>query len=172
MRGEIVGMTQKALAELLPPEMTGLCFRHLMAFKLDVAPPSIVGMTPGYDRRIGELIGGTFEGERLRGTFRSGGSDWQSLRADGAIIADVRVVMETDDNALIGLRYAGIRVGPKEVIERLARGEPVRPSEYYFRVRARFETAHPKYDWLNRVLCIATGHRFPEGPLYNVFEIV
>lgn len=165
-------MAQEALAKLLPPEMTRLRFRHLMAFKLEVAPPSIVGKTPGYDRRIGELIGGTFEGERLCGRFRSGGSDWQSLRADGAIIADVRVVMETDDDALIGLRYAGIRVGPKEVIERLARGEPVRPSEYYFRVRARFETAHPKYDWLNRVLCIATGHRFPEGPLYNVFEIV
>jgi hypothetical protein len=165
-------MSETSLAALLPPEMTELRFRHLMTFKIDVAPPTIVGMTPGYDRRMGELTGGSFEGERLSGKFLTGGSDWQSLRADGAIIADVRLVMQTHDGALIGLRYAGIRVGPKEVIERLARGEPVRPREYYFRVRTRFETAHPKYDWLNRVVGIATGHRFPEGPLYNVFEVV
>jgi hypothetical protein len=129
-------------------------------------------MTPGYDRRIGEITGGTFEGERLNGTFITGGSDWQSLRADGAISINVRLPMKTDDGALIAMRYRGIRHGPKEVMDRLAKGETVNPSEYYFRVTPWFETSSEKYDWLNRVVAVAIGHRLPEGPTYHVFEIV
>ncbi len=165
-------MSSTPIAAAMPAEMKELRWKPLLAFQIDVAPPSIVGMTPGYDRRIGEITSGTFEGERLRGKFRSGGSDWQSLRSDGAISINVRLVMETDDGALIGLRYRGIRHGPKAVIDRLAKGEVVNPSEYYFRVAPWFETSSEKYDWLNRVVAIAIGHRLPSGPIYNVFEIV
>jgi hypothetical protein len=165
-------MSSTPIAAAMPAEMKELRWKPLLAFQIDVLPPSIVGMTPGYDRRIGEITGGTFEGERLRGKFRSGGSDWQSLRSDGAISINVRLVMETDDGALIGLRYRGIRHGPKVVIDRLAKGEVVNPNEYYFRVAPWFETSSEKYDWLNRVVAIAIGHRLPSGPIYNVFEIV
>jgi hypothetical protein len=156
----------------LLPEMMELHTRSLFKFRIDVAPPSIIGMTPGYDRRIGEILGGTFEGERLRGKFRSGGSDWQSLRSDGAIDISVRLVMETDDGALISMRYWGVRGGPKEVLDRLAKGEPVNPKEYYFRVVFKFETAAPKYDWINRILTVGIGHRYPSGPIYHVFELL
>lgn len=165
-------MTDNSISESVPAEMMELRWKPLMVFRIDVAPPSIVGMTPGYDRRIGEITGGTFEGERLRGKFRTGGSDWQSLRSDGAISINVRLVMETDDGALIAMRYRGIRHGPKEVIERLAKGEAVNPNEYYFRVAPWFETSSERYDWLNRVVAIAIGHRLPSGPIYNMFEIV
>lgn len=165
-------MNANAIAAAMPREMTELRSRPLFAFRIDVAPPSIIGMTPGYDRRIGEITGGTFEGEKLRGKFRTGGNDWQSLRSDGAISINVRAVMETDDGALIAMRYRGIRHGPKEVIERLAKGEAVNPNEYYFRVTPWFETSSEKYGWINRVIAVAIGHRLPEGPIYNVFEIV
>jgi hypothetical protein len=165
-------MTTNTIAATMPAEMMALNWKPLMAFRIDVAPPSIVGMTPGYDRRIGEITGGTFEGERLRGKFRTGGSDWQSLRSDGAISINVRLVMETDDGALIAMRYRGIRHGPKEVIDRLAKGESVNPAEYYFRVTPWFETSSEKYDWLNRAIAVAIGHRLPSGPVYNVFEIL
>ena len=165
-------MNANALAATLPREMTELRWQPLMTFQIAVAPPTIVGMTPGYDRRIGEITGGTFEGERLRGKFRTGGSDWQSLRADGAISINVRLVMETDDGQLIAMRYRGVRHGPKAVLDRLAKGELVNPSEYYFRVTPWFETASEKYDWLNRVITVAIGHRLPHGPTYQVFEIL
>ena len=57
-------------------------------------------------------------------------------------------------------------------IERLNRGENVDPSEYYFRVAPFFETASAKYGWLNRIVTVATGHRLPEGPVYQVFEVL
>jgi hypothetical protein len=165
-------MNAAGLAAKMPAEMLEIRTRPLFVFEIGVAPPSVIGMTPGYDRRIGEITGGTFEGERLRGKFRTGGSDWQSLRADGAITINVRLVMETDDGALIGMRYRGIRHGPEAVIDRLAKGEVVNPNEYYFRVTPWFETSPGKYDWLNRVVAIAIGHRLPSGPIYNVLEVV
>jgi len=165
-------MNTESLSQIMPPELTKLSFRPMFGFQIEVKPPSIVGATPGHDRRIGEIAGGRFEGERLRGRILSGGSDWQSLRADGATTINVRLVMETDDHALIAMTYIGMRHGPKEVLDRIARGEKVNPSEYYMRVTPSYETASEKYGWLNRVVSVATGHRVAGGAIYQVFEIL
>src|SRR5688572_29535182 len=164
-------MNIESLSRILPHELTELRGKPLFAFQIEVRPPSIVGKTPGYDRRIGEITGGRFEGERLRGKILSGGSDWQSLRADGATTLNVRLVMETDDGALIGMTYLGMRHGPKEVMDRIARGETVSPSEYYMRATPYYETASEKYGWLNRIVSVAIGHRMAGGAIYQVFQI-
>jgi hypothetical protein len=67
--------------------------------------------------------------------------------------------------------YQGIRHGPAEVMERLARGETVDPAAYYFRIMARFSTSDTRFEWLNRTLVVGTGHRLPQGPVYNLFEV-
>ena len=160
------------LSAILPFEMKELRSRPLLIFQIDVKPASIIGVTPGGERRVGEISGGVFEGERLRGKILTGGSDWQHIRTDGTWILNVRLVMETDDKHLIGMTYGGMRHGPKDVIDRITRGETVNPSEYYFRAWPLFETSSDKYGWLNRVVTIASGHRLPSGPIYQVFEIL
>ena len=101
-------MSTDSVAALVPGEIAELRYRPLFAFQIQVKGLSVIGATPGYDRRIGEITGGQFEGERLRGWILSGGSDWQSLRADGATTLNVRLVMETDDNVLIAVSYLGV----------------------------------------------------------------
>jgi hypothetical protein len=165
-------MSTDSVAALVPTEIAALRYRPLFAFQIQVKAPTVIGATPGYDRRIGEVTGGQFEGERLRGRILSGGSDWQSLRADGATTLNVRLVMETDDNVLIGMTYLGVRHGPKEVLDRIARGEKVSASEYYMRATPYYETASEKYGWLNRVVSVAYGHRMAGGAIYQVFEIL
>ena len=165
-------MKMDSLTALLPAELSTLRYQPLFIFQIEVKPPSIVGSTPGHDRRIGEIAGGRFEGERLKGKILSGGSDWQSLRADGATTLNVRLVMETHDGALIAMTYLGVRHGPKEVLDRIARGESVNPSEYYMRATPYYETASPNYGWLNRVVSVAYGHRVAGGAIYQVFEIL
>jgi Protein of unknown function (DUF3237) len=145
---------------------------HLFTLKLTVAGMQPIGQTPAGNRRIGLVAGGTFEGERLRGTVLPGGADWLMARPDGATTLDVRLVLQTDDGASIGLTYRGIRHGPPDVVDRLNRGEPVDPASYYFRTSLVFETAAPRYDWLNRVIAVGTGNRLPEGPVYDVFEVL
>jgi hypothetical protein len=157
---------------MLPREMGDLRTRPLFIFSLEVAKPQVVGQTPGVDRRVGEIVGGRVEGERLRGRILSGGNDWQAIRSDGTWALDVRLVMETDDGHLVGMTYRGLRHGPKDVIDAIARGEQVSPGSYYFRIAPFFETASDKYAWLNGVIAVGTGHRLPTGPIYQVFEVL
>ena len=158
-------MNTESLSTLLPDELRTLRYSPLFIFQIEVKAPSIVGATPGHDRRIGEIAGGRFEGERLRGKILSGGSDWQSLRADGATTLNVRLVMQTDEGELIAMTYLGVRHGPKEVLDRIARGEQVNPSEYYMRATPYFETASQTCGWLNRVVTVAYGHRVAGGAI-------
>ena len=65
----------------------------------------------------------------------------------------------------------GYRHGPKEVIERLARGEEVDPVLYYMRATPWFETSAAQYAWLNRTLCIASGARRAAAVELDFYEV-
>lgn len=147
--------------------------RPLMTLQVRVAGVQDVGATPHGTRRIAPIGGGVFEGPRLRGTVLPGGSaDWLLLRPDGVLELDLRLTLETDDGALISMKSFGVRHGPPEIIAALGRGEEVDPSSYYFRTTPRFETAHPRYAFLNRLIAVATGDRRPEGPVYTIHEVL
>jgi hypothetical protein len=165
-------MTETTLSAGLPQALLQVRTRPLFTMRLEVGEILAVGKTPAADRRVGLVTGGRFEGERLSGQVLGGGSDWQDLRDDGATTLDVRLHLKTDDGALIVTRYQGLRHGPAEVMRRLAAGEAVDPADYYFRINPVFETASERYGWLNRILAIGTGHRFPDGPVYNLFEVL
>jgi uncharacterized protein DUF3237 len=72
----------------------------------------------------------------------------------GVLDIEVRIVQETDDKQMIYMHWKGYRHGPKELIDRLNRGEEVDPASYYFRTTPFFETISEKYSWLNRICAI------------------
>jgi hypothetical protein len=146
--------------------------RHLMTLEVVVGGPQRIGPVPHGTRVTAPISGGHFEGPRLRGKVLPGGGDWTLLRSDGVLELDLRVTLETDDGALIHMGSFGLRHGPPEVIAALGRGEAVDPAPYYFRTTPRFETAHPKYAFLNRLLAVSTGDRRPEGPIYTIDELL
>jgi hypothetical protein len=147
--------------------------RLLMTMHVKVGTVLNIGAVPHGTRRTAPLSGGTFEGPRLRGTILADGSaDWQLLRSDGVLEMDLRVTLRTDDGALISMRSFGLRHGPPEIIAAIGRGETVDPSTYYFRTMPRFETAHPAYLFLNRLIAVASGDRRPEGPIYTIHEVL
>ena len=157
--------------EQIPNELRVLKTRPLFVMNVAVAAPYAPGGPAGAERRIGDLTGGSFTGDRLSGGLLPGGTDWQTLRSDGAVLLDARVVLRTDDEALIAMTYGGLRHGPPDVIARIGRGEETDPASYYFRITASFATSAPRYDWLNRIIAIGVGHRLAGGPIYNLFEI-
>ncbi|PYR43047.1 MAG: DUF3237 domain-containing protein, partial [Acidobacteria bacterium] len=83
--------------------------RPLMLLCLATSPTEDVGATPHGTLSIFPVIGGSFEGERLRGKVLAGGGDWVSGRADNALELDLRVTLETDDGALIYMTFTGLR---------------------------------------------------------------
>jgi hypothetical protein len=152
--------------------MAGIRTAHLMTLRLAVSGSQPVGDTPSGNRRIGLVAGGTFEGEKLSGTVLPGGADWIMTRPDGVTMLDVRIVLQTSDGAAIGLTYKGLRHGPAEVSAKVNAGQWADPADYYFRTVVTFETAAPQYAWLNSVFGIGTGSRPPEGPVYDIFEVL
>ena len=160
------------ITDSLPPGLRELRTRPLLAIRLDVRGPMPVVATPGAGRRIGVVTGGSFDGERLSGTVMDGGSDWQTLKADGSVALDVRLILKTVDDAIVAMTYRGVRHGAPEVIARVDRGEVVDPSEIYFRSIVQFETAAPPYDWLNHLVAVGVGQRRADGPVYSVFEVL
>jgi len=131
-----------------------------------------MGSVPAGTRHVDMIGAGRFEGPRLRGELLPGGMDMKTLRADGAMVPNVRLVLRTDDGALIFMHYTGIRHGSPEVMARIARGETVPPTDYYLRNTPYFETSAPKYDWLNRIVAVGVGRRMPDHAVYDVFQIL
>ena len=161
-----------SLRDGLPDALRDVRTRPLFVMRLDVHPLWIIGATPGAYRRVGVVPGGVFEGERLSGQVLDGGADWQDVRSDGGTALDVRLVLKTLDDALIGMTYRGIRHGPPDVIARVEKGEAVDPGNYYFRIAPLFETAATQYAWLNNVVAVGIGHRRADGPVYSIFEVL
>jgi hypothetical protein len=149
-----------------------LAVRPLFEAEVELAEILSLGRTPLGERRVVNILGGTFAGDRLSGRIRPGGADWQIIRRDGAADIDARYTLETDGGALIQVTSQGIRHGPPEVLARLAAGEPVDPAAYYFRTTMRFETADPTLDWLNRLLAITLGARHPHTVHLRAFEVL
>jgi hypothetical protein len=129
------------------------------------------GTTPYGERRIVGIAGGTVSG-RVTGRILPGGADWQIVRSDGATDIEAHYNIETGDGSLILVSSEGLRHGPPEVMDRLARGEMVDPALYYFRTVMRFETAAPALGWLNKVLALARGERRARSVRLEVFEVM
>lgn len=128
----------------------------LMTLRLTTAATQDLGTTPQGHRLTFPIIGGTFEGDRLRGKVLPGGADWAIQRADGAVELDLRVTLETDDGVLISTTFIGLRDD----------------AHSYFRTLPRFETASPKYAYLNRLLAVGVGEIGPDGPRHVIEEIL
>ncbi len=145
----------------------------VLAFEASVnlAPIKDLGNTPAGHRKIVDIFGGTVTGPKLQGKILPGGADWQYIREDNVTFLDARYTIEADDNALIYVSNQGYRHGPKEIMERLKRGETVEDDSYYFRCTPWFETSAPQYDWLNRTIFIATGGRDPDAVRLSFFEV-
>lgn len=149
--------------------------RFDLLFRIEIALSSAIelGATPyGRLRRVDTFVEGRFDGPRLSGTLMAGGNDLRLTRFDGAFRPDVRALLRTDDGHHIQMTYEGIRSGPEEVWDRIERGDDVDPSEYYFRIAARFETGSGEYGWLNRILAFGSGVRLRSGPVYDVYQVL
>jgi hypothetical protein len=143
----------------------------LGTLRIELGVSHLVGDAPAGWRRIDVFGGGSFKGPKINAVLVVGSDSLQG-RADGAIQPDVRITLRTDDGAIIYMTYRGVRHGPADVMDKIARGEVVSPDSYYLRSAPFFETAAPRYDWLNRIVSIGVGRREPLAAIYEVYEIL
>jgi hypothetical protein len=144
-------------------------FLFTLALEIQV---SSLGETPYGNRRIFHFDGGSFEGPKLKGKVLPGGGGSSFIRRDEVLEVDVRLSLETEDMHQISMAWKGLRHGPKEVMDRLYRGEIVDPRSYYFRTTPYFETSSEKYGWMNRICAIATGSLGANARTLDVFQVL
>lgn len=147
-------------------------FRPLFTAEFETTPQPVGDVPHGYFRQSGIIQSGRFHGDRLSGIALPGGGDWWLRRPDGVIHLDVRAMLQTDEGEIIYMTYTGRLRGPDNMMQRMQSGETIPPGDLYFRTAAQFETASPRLGWLNDLIAFSIGHRRPEGPVYELFELL
>lgn len=106
-----------------------------------------VGQTSHGNRFIIPIVGGTFEGPRLKGTILPGGADYQlQSPALGRTELEAIYSIRTDDGVNIHVRNRGLICTGKD-----ADGKP----QFYFRTAPQFEAPmDSKYAWLNNAIYV------------------
>lgn len=152
--------------------MPQLSEKPICTIRAELASILMLGKTPYGERRIINILGGTVEGERLKGRILPGGADWQIVRSDGVVHLHAVYTIEFMTGGQVLVNSEGLRHGPHEVMERLARDETVDPALYYFRTFMRFETADPAASWLNRILAVGYGARENKAVKIDAYEVL
>ena len=146
---------------------------HIFSFTATLQnPPEIIGPVPEGIRVNAYITGGDVWGPKVQGKVRPVGADWLTVRTDGVGIVDVRLTLETHDGALIYANYTGVLDFGETGYEKFLSLEL--PPSIPIRVAPRFHTAHPSYQWLNRLQCIGIGQlNFePFEVRYDVYAVM
>ena len=147
--------------------------RLSLVFELEaeIGPAVEFGETGGGLRRMVPILGGRTRG-RLEAQVIPGGADWQTIRPNGVTDLWARYALLATDGAAIVVSNSGVRRASAAVSARLAAGERVDPSEYYFRSSPAFETGAAAHRWLTEAMFVGVGERWPDRVRLKVFEVL
>jgi hypothetical protein len=135
-----------------------MAVEHLFTINITTAAPVPIPDGPQGSRMFIGVTGGTFEGERLRGTVVAGsGGDYVTLRASGTMKLDVRLLLATDDGAHILMTYNGVGASDAD--------------GFGLRTAPLFEAGDARYAWLNDFQGVAVGELTAEGVVYQVYGL-
>ena len=124
----------------------------------ELRAPQVLADTPAGTRMIFEVASGRLEGERLQAeVVGTANADWLVVGPDGTGSLDVRVLLQTDDGALVFVHYTGR-------VDTTVPGAPVYATP-------RFDTGDERYRWLNRVQAVAKGRLEGSILTYEVYEL-
>ena len=142
-------------------------------FHADVEINSM-GLGPFGTRIIGNVTGGQFVGDRLKGEIVGASGDWALIGLDGFGRPDGRLTFKTVDGALIYVQFFGVAKltpGIRDILG-LGRNTPTSLGEQYIFVNPRMETGDSRYSWVNQTMFIGEGRILP-GPLaeYQVYRV-
>src|SRR5947207_15545748 len=132
-------------------------FEYLGRLQADLGTRTVIANGPQGTRTIVQVLGGRFDGPRLKASVQTPAGDWITNRKDGTYRLDVRLTLKTDDGALILVTYNGI-------------GQTT-PAGASLRAAPLFETGDSRYTWLTKLQAVAVGERVGTDVKYNVYAL-
>jgi hypothetical protein len=132
-------------------------FEYLGRLRAEIGTRTVLENGPQGTRTIVQIVGGRFEGPRVKASVQTPAGDWITNRADGSYRLDVRLTLKTDDGALILVTYNGI--GQTTEAGASLRAAPL------------FETGDARYTWLTRLQAVAVGERAGTTVSYDIYAL-
>jgi hypothetical protein len=132
-------------------------FEYLGTLTAETGARTVVENGPQGTRTIVQIVGGRFDGPRLKAAVQAPAGDWITNRADGSYRLDVRVTLKTDDGALILVTYNGIG-------QTTSTGASLRMAPL-------FETGDARYAWLTKLQAVGVGERVGTAVKYDVYAL-
>lgn len=125
-----------------PPQL-----EYVVELKVKCEEAYEVGQTSHGKRVIIPIVGGTFEGPKMKGTVLPGGADYQWVdAANNRTELEAIYSIRTDDGVNIHIRNRGLLYSGKD-----ENGNP----SFYFRTAPTFEAPQDsKYAWLNNAIFV------------------
>lgn len=141
----------------MPIELVPLC-----TATVELSAPMFLPDTPEGTLAIVEVTGAVLEGERLRaGMVGRAAADWLRIDSRQLGTLDVRITLQTHDNALVYSAYRG----------RLDLSAGLDDATVY--AAPLFNTGDDRYLWLNRIQAVAKGVLSAGGTVlaYEMHEV-
>jgi hypothetical protein len=130
--------------------------RPLCHATFELAEPVVVSGGAAGIRLVAEITGARFEGERFRASMIGASSaDWAVVEPDGRIVADVRLLLKTDDDAVVAVHYQG----RGDAATGITVSAPL------------FETGDERYAWLTRTVVVGKSHFDGTVLEYEMYEV-
>ena len=150
-----ISQERPAATSVPAAEVDKLQSEFLFEIVFDKGPTNDVGG----NRLVVPVLGGTFEGPKLKGTVVGPGGDWMVNRSDGSSLLDLRLLLQTDDAQKISMTCRGI-----------AYAQP--GGTLYARITPLFDTGAEKYGWLNNVVAVGVFRPVPGKVAYRIYRIL
>jgi hypothetical protein len=118
---------------------------------------------------------GSAKGPKINGTIVTPTADWLRIMPSGSFRVDARMMIRTDDGAMIYASYGGVINVSPENYQRMSGGGTLTADDMYFVTTPVFQTSHPAYAWLNRIQTVAKVVAVKGGDggfvTYDVFSL-
>lgn len=142
-------------ADAAPTELT---LKPLFWVIIDLDQPRNIGSSQMGIRYLSDFTGGAITGPTLQGKVLTDGEIWYLIRCDQIAELLIQGIVQTVDGAAIHFRARAFSGAAPLTTEQLFYAELIDPSDAFFRGVTFFETASPRYDWLNHAVTMATYH--------------
>jgi len=155
---DISAKTRAARAQARAAEDDNLQSEFLFDLVFERGSANSVGSV-GVNRVVVPVLGGTFEGPKLKGSVIGPSGDWIVARPDGSSVLHIRLLLQTDEAQKIYMACRGIAYTPPG-------------GRLFARILPMFETGVEKYLWLNNIVAVGVYRPMPGKVAYRIFRIL
>ncbi|TDB89830.1 DUF3237 domain-containing protein [Actinomadura sp. KC216] len=140
-------------------DRVGIELDPLGTLTITIERQTMLPSTPEGGRLVGEAADCRWEGDRVRASqLGRSASDWVRIHADSSVSVDARILLRTDDGAVIAMTYRGKADRPP------ADGGVIFTAP-------TFETDDERYGWLNRIQAVGLGRRTGSTLVYELYAL-